>query len=323
VEGLSSIDLENLDALSLLDLVTKSKFHSAAFQVYLQSSSPSKKLTNMIISNINRLVQEKYGCHLLRRLAVTSDRLMLILCRMSLEHFFLWSTNEYSSRVMQTLAAVQPFFRNQYLDMICDNWSELYQQVPIYYLLEICLKNSNNSELAFQRVGKMLLESADSLKENKAYKKLLGLYLEHCSTEELTVFYTHLKFELELANRIEDKYYFCMLRTLFKRNFLPAISLISIARCLGSAPRDMPSSKALEQLDDVRFKFNAKNFRSRPQFDGLVHSTMSARHRAQKAIEKKLASVPQSINCCAAPPTLASLQPRLIRMNNLAKSPIA
>ena len=308
VDGLISTDLENLDASSLLSLVTQTKLHSAAFQVYLQNSRPSKKLTNMIISNIHLLVQEKYGCHLLRRLAVKSDRLMLVLCRKSLEQFVLWSTNEYSSRVMQTLASVQPFFRNQCMDVICDHWSELYQQVPIYYLLEICLKNSKNSDLAFKRVGNQLLKFANSLSENKALKKLLGLYLEYCDIEELTLFYHLLRFETELASRLDDKHYFFMLRTFFKRNFLPVKKLMKCIHHQGLLPHKRTYlAIILEDLNALQHKSATKQSRLLINHDDdHFHTTANGCSKAQQTLGTKQAPVFQLITTFTASSNPAS-----------------
>jgi hypothetical protein len=186
VESLDSTDLEEINPSLLLELVTRSKHHSAAFQIHFQRmSTVSKKLTNMIISIIPNLVQEKYGCQFLRRVVVQSDEAMQVLCKFCIKCFVQLSTNEYSSRVMQTLAVVQPLFRLKCLEAICHFWGILTCRAPVYFLLEVCLKSSHNTEEAFRRVGNRLLESVKRANENKPLRKISCLYLQYCDKDDL------------------------------------------------------------------------------------------------------------------------------------------
>jgi hypothetical protein len=194
VQSIDSTGLEGLDSSSLLELVTRSKHHSAALQIYFQRmSGVSKKLTNMIISIIPHLVQEKFGCQFLRRVVVQSDEAMQVLCRYCISSFVQLSTNEYSSRVMQTLAVVQPLFRSKCLEAICHFWGILSCRAPVYFLLEVCLKASVNTEEAFRRVGNKLLESAQRANENKPLRKISCLYLQHCHGDDLAKLSHHIR----------------------------------------------------------------------------------------------------------------------------------
>jgi hypothetical protein len=194
VQTLDSTDLEELDPSSLLGLVTQSKHHTAALQIYFQRiSSLSKKLTNMIISIIPNLVQEKFGCQFLRRVAVQSDGVMQVLCRYCIQSFVQLSTNEFSSRVMQTLATVQPVFRIKCFEAICEFWDILACRAPVYFLLEVCVKASSNRDEAFKRVGTRLLESAKRANENKPLRKISCLYLQHCDKDDLTKLGIHFR----------------------------------------------------------------------------------------------------------------------------------
>ena len=219
VEILDSTNLEELDSTSLLELVTRSKHHSAAFQIYFQRiTSVSKKLTNMIISIIPDLVQEKFGCQFLRRVAVQSDEVMQVLCKYCIQSFVQLSTNEYSSRVMQTLAVVQPVFRSKCLEAIYHFWGILTCRAPVYFLLEVCLKSSVNTEEQFRRVGTRLLEAAKRANDNKPLRKISCLYLQYCNKEDLIKMSYHFKIAFAAT---DDKLSRKMMEILQGRNGLP------------------------------------------------------------------------------------------------------
>jgi hypothetical protein len=223
LQKLAQTSLETLSASQLFRLMTDTKLSAAAFQMFFyQKFELSPVLTELVVTLVPQLLLDKLGCHVLRRVSLASDRLMRVICELTISLFRIYSINEHSSRVMQTLAAVQPNYAAACLSLICSSWKVLAEEVSIYYLLYTCLKHVDNHVEAFQRVGLHLYSQISDLFEYKHLKKIICIYLEFCKLSEVHRFYQDLDFESAFRRKHQDRHMANILRVLVQVRALPA-----------------------------------------------------------------------------------------------------
>ena len=223
LQKLNQTNLEIQTPNLLCKMMTESKVSAAAFQMlFYQRFELSQQLTALMVSLVPHLLLDKFGCHVLRRVCLASDQVMRSICDLTTSQFCTYSKNEHSSRVMQTLAAVQPLFASACLNLVCLHWKTSVEEVPIYYLLSICLKHVENHTDAFQNIGLQLYSHKSDLLEFKYLKKILCIYLEFCKHTEVGRFYKDLDFENEFKRRYQDKHMVNILRVLVQVRGFPA-----------------------------------------------------------------------------------------------------
>ena len=223
VQKLDQTPLEALAPGRLFKLMAETKLTAAAFQMlFYQTFELSPVLAERIVTLVPQLLQDKFGCHVLRRVSLASDRLMRVICDLTTSDFCAFGKNEHSSRVMQTLAASQPDFAAACLTNISTHWGLMSEEVPIYYLLSICLKHVDSRTEAFQRIGLRLYSHASDLFEFKHLKKILCVYLEYCEPSEISRFYHDLDFESAFKRRHQDKHMANLFKVLVQVRAFPA-----------------------------------------------------------------------------------------------------
>ncbi len=223
LQRIKKMSLEELTPNQLFKLMTETKLSAAAFQVlFCQRFELSRVLAELLTSVAPQLLVDKFGCHVLRRVCLASDRLMQAVCELTITQFCIHSKNEHSSRVMQTLAAVHPQYATACLRLISLHWRVLVEEVAVYYLICTCLKLVDSHADAFQRIGLHLRSQESKVYEFKHLKKILCVYLEFCRPSEVSRFYHGLDFESEFKRRRQDKLMANILRVLVQVRAFPA-----------------------------------------------------------------------------------------------------
>jgi hypothetical protein len=222
----NNLDWTKLKPEEFLSITIDSKTSAAAFQLFLIKSPLPQEVINLVELTAEVLLWDKFGCHILRRVVVISAKIRALLANLSLSQYVDMATNEFSSRVMQVLAAEDCEYSKRCISLFCENWKKVVVHASSNYLLSVCLKMISNSSKEFLSVGQALLDRCSTLIESKYDKRILLVYLEGCHEKEVEIFYNILKFRSQFKQRCEDKYMVYIFRTLLRRHHKPSVDIL-------------------------------------------------------------------------------------------------
>jgi Pumilio-family RNA binding repeat len=204
-------------------IVAQDKQQSTAFQIFMlnleQLPSDIAQLFSRLIPEI---IKDKIGCHALKRAITKSPSLMRAVRRRSFEDLFRLSCNQYASRVLQSLAALDSCFREEYIKLFNQRWKTLSNHISAIFLLSVCLKATPKDNVDLLRLGRSMQESFSIVNQVKNYKRLLVTVLEYCNEEDLQQFYHLSNLDSDFVKRMDDKYMVYIFSVFLAREYEPA-----------------------------------------------------------------------------------------------------
>jgi hypothetical protein len=211
------IDWEAVSDGQFLAWTTENLTNSTALQHYFVEHRAPAGLIGLLVKNARRLLVSKFGCHLIKTLLSKSDQLFDHLSLLVMSSFEAMCSDQFASKVVQSMAESSFSFRVLCIEKICECWDRIYTYISTTYLLTYCLKNTPADSAQFKHVGQCLLDRIDSISRNKYNKRFLVSYLEACPPNQLSTFFKALRFEQLFHRRCRDKYMLRVFAVLLRR----------------------------------------------------------------------------------------------------------
>ncbi len=223
IERFCQQDWKKVSLEQFFHIVAQDKHQSTAFQILMLSL---EQLPNDIVHLFDRLacelIKDKVGCHALKRAITKSPSLMRAVRQKSFEDLLRLSCNQYASRVLQSLAALDSCFREEYIKLFSQRWKTLSNHISAIFLLSVCLKATPKDNSDFLRLCRSMQESFSIVIQVKNYKRLLVTVLEYCCEEDLQHFYYLLNLDYDFVKRMDDKYMVYIFSVFLAREYEPA-----------------------------------------------------------------------------------------------------
>ena len=216
-KGIPHIDWGATTDNQFLAWTTECLVSSTALQFYYAETPAPASLINLLVKNARRLLVSKFGCHIIKALLSKSDQLFDRLSLLVLGSFEAMCSDQFASKVVQSMAERKSAFGELCIEKICECWDRIYTYISTNYLLSFCLQNTPVDSNQFKLVGQCLLERIDTLSRNKYNKRFLVSYLEACPHSQLNTFFKALRFEQLFHRRCRDKYMLRVFATLLRR----------------------------------------------------------------------------------------------------------
>ncbi len=211
------IDWEVVSDSQFLTWTSMNLTNSTALQIFYGENPVPASLIDLLIKNARRLLVSKFGCHIVKTLLSKSDQLFSRLSVLVMNSFEALCSDQFASKVVQSMAESNFAFRVLCIEKICECWDRIYNYISTTYLLTFCLKNTPADSAQFKLVGQCLIDRIDSITRNKYNKRFLVSYLETCPQNQLNTFFKALRFEQLFHRRCKDKYMLRVFAVLLRR----------------------------------------------------------------------------------------------------------
>lgn len=227
---LLNTDFSKLDSDQSLDLIIANKKLSLAFQQLVWTCWFGKfsHISNSILKGIKRLISHHLGNYILQKI-VEKDIIVReateVICR---DNFGELCTDQYASRVIQTLIETSESFRVFATGYFREHAWTLIESMPAVYLFVTVIKCSKaDSEIRFVR--DMIASNYSDVLEGKYMKRIAVSYLIKVKEESLPELFLlfKLKKKLSLVKLFNDKFLPYVLLTFICRGYSPAIGLLA------------------------------------------------------------------------------------------------
>ncbi len=179
----------------------------------------------LVLDHFESLVTHKFGHRILKPLVGVHVELSNRIANYIALKFEILVTNEFASRIMQNMVETSSAFRLFCLKRFSKNKSLWMYSIAGLFVLTSCMRNSNHHEYSF--VTSLLFKNYNSTIECKTMKRVLVSVIESCDIELLDYIYVFLDMDNNLGHYFEDKFMTYILIALMKREYLPAIRLLS------------------------------------------------------------------------------------------------
>ena len=197
---------EMVDNNEFLKKVKQSKKASIQIQGLIESGEASQKLMDLIKFNTPALIEDPFGCYIVRKASIDFKEIRKVATETVMKDVLRLAGNDHSSRVMQTLATYSKLLRTMCMKELSENWEFVLSRISTIFLLSVCLRYTENTNLEFLKIGITLRNHPSLLFECKNNKRVLVSYLEYCQEEEMEVFFKLLSFDKFFVKRMDDKY---------------------------------------------------------------------------------------------------------------------
>ncbi len=244
-----------------LSIAVGSSSRSAYLLNLIKRTRPiSPCLVDLVLSSMDLLTRHCFGWHYLKAVAAENSQALVRVQQHTLNNFVELSSDRHCSELMQVLSSLDPDYRERCLDLFLVNYRILVPHMPAVLLLAVCLAKTDPTSTPFVRIGRCLLQRASYLVEDRYDKRVLALYLDHCGSEELHVFFRILRFRLDFAARFDDKYMVYIFRLLLRREHkeseqllldnlkTASLRVLDRKKLFQEFLRDMTSQEAGQQL---------------------------------------------------------------------------
>ena len=215
--GIPHINWEAVSDAQFLSWTTENLMNSTALQLFYAENRAPASLIELLAKNARRLLVSKFGCHIIKTLLSKSDQLFDRLSLLVMSSFEAMCSDQFASKVVQSMAESSFAFRLLCIEKICESWDRIYTYISTTYLLTYCLKNTPADSVQFKLVGQCLIDRIDSISRNKYNKRFLVSYLEACPQNQLNIFFKALRFEHLFHKRCRDKYMLRVFAVLLRR----------------------------------------------------------------------------------------------------------
>ena len=206
ISNLRQRDWRSVSKLAFVSLATEQRLTSTALQLYLEQGDSSPGLMQLIEASKAELIKDKLGCHVLRRMVPKSRAFASSLVRFIESSIVDLACNEYSSRVLQALAAAEAPFACRFIRVFLDHWKLLAGHISAVFLFSVCLQLVPKLDAGVAEVGTHLLRISADPMNGRNNKRVLVSFLEYCDCRFVAEFYEILAFDTRFIERMDDKY---------------------------------------------------------------------------------------------------------------------
>lgn len=211
----------------ILVFCSKGKEHSIAVQDHLDLI-PEKDIAvlgELAQQKLWSLIYDRYANYTVQKIASLNHSFRHCLVAFCKRSFAKLAANEFSSRVMQSLAELSDDFRYYCHEYFRQKPKALQSHISTVFLAASAIRSSKSqSEFAFY--GKML-QKRPKLLNCKYFKRIIVSYIEKCEPDELERVYINLNIQGRVSKLLDDKYYAYIILMLVQRHSPSMIAELS------------------------------------------------------------------------------------------------
>lgn len=230
LDELTNTDFSKLDADQSIDLITKNKRISLAFQQFAWTCwlGQFPELSESIIKGIERLMLHPLGNYILQKILVRDTKIRRAAEELCKDKFNWLCTDQYASRVIQKLIELSPHFRIFATDFFRQNAWKFIDSMPAVYLLVSVIKCSeNDDEISF--IEDMIRHHLADIIACKYLKRIIVMYLSKVNKEKLPYLFALFKLrnKTNLFNLFNERFHSYVFLTFVCREYQSAIDLLA------------------------------------------------------------------------------------------------
>lgn len=223
----SDSDILSMSHEELLSVAISDKQSSLAVQVSIEflGTIAFGCLVGFAADNLHTLLFDPFGSYIVQRLVRHSAWFQQKVVSFASANILTASTDEYSSRVLELLATINKWFRSFCLLYFRDNLPALLTSFPTVFILSAAIANTEDEserDIVSQYLHK------EGLKKCKYFKRLLVMYLTHCSKANLHRLGLLLSFKTKTKFYLQDRYSIQILVASATRGCIVATDAISV-----------------------------------------------------------------------------------------------
>ena len=212
-----SLDWEKVDEKEFIWYCNGNKISSLGLQEFLIEFQPSRIVVDLAIKTLRTLIANKFGCYVVRRLIMLSPVYREYATTASLKYFIEFSSNEYSSRVMQLIAENDVHYCESCIKAFCARWRPCIVNSSAIYLMAACFRNGDSSSDGFRIIRDILQSRCSRIDEYKYDKRLLLSFVEFCSDNDADLIFKQIKYDDLFSQKCQDKYMVYTFKAFLKR----------------------------------------------------------------------------------------------------------
>lgn len=222
-----NMNWEDITLEEFVRISTSKESISSEFLIYLdQCDQIPPGLEQIAFQSLEYTIYNRNGCQILKRILPRSDWLLKSIVQYSKKRLIDLCTLEYSSRVLQTLTAMDEDFRDAVLRKFNTKLSLLTRNLSAIFLLTACFKQASNQHPLVKSIGVQLLQCVIQGKLPRYTKRVIVSYIECCCEEDLELFIDALGFRINLKNLFDDKYMVYIFRFYLIRGHNESIKIL-------------------------------------------------------------------------------------------------
>lgn len=241
---------------TLIQYCQGTKDLNVAFQKFIMNLSQDQigLIRSMAIREFGVLIFNKHGNYLIQRI-LQRDRLYSdFVTKTCVEKFKVFASNEYSSRVMQTLIRERSDFRTFVHQYFAKDVGYGVSKITVTFLLLIAMRYAEDSE-EYVYVHNELVKDC-TLYEYKLFKRILISYFQFAKSSMISETWRLIMETQTFESFFDKKFSSLILLMVVRRNFEPAILDIAwhISKKLGSLIRRKYFKVVIEKLLQPKYK---------------------------------------------------------------------
>ena len=216
-----SISIEKMTADTFLNLCNAEKHASRSIQYFIEASQPEKiqHVFNLINLIIPELITNPLGNYVLQVAAQRSSLVALKLEQYCKENINRLCSDEYASRVMQTLVEIRLSFRKCVLQWASENLKILLEALPSVFLLTAALiATQQPSELICVR-EKILSSCSKQFFQSRYFKRILMSFIDKCHFSDISSVCEVYRINQDFYLYLNDKFGAFILIAVIRRGF--------------------------------------------------------------------------------------------------------
>lgn len=231
LDQLSNTDFAQLDVDQSIDLITKDKKVSLAFQQFAWTCwlGQFPELSESIIKGIERLILHPLGNYILQKILIRDLKIRRAAEELCKEKFANLCKDQFASRVIQKLIELSPEFREFATGFFRQFAWDFIDSMPAVYLLVSVIKCAeNDAEIGF--VEDLIRHHLSFYSSCKYLKRIVVVYLTKIQQDKLPNMFSLFKLrnKTNLFNLFNEKFYSYVFLTFLCREFQSAIDLLAL-----------------------------------------------------------------------------------------------
>lgn len=227
--GQFSRGLENLSDRALYDMCTKTKSISYEIQTFIQDCQEAwiPILARRMFNWIANLLVDPFGNYVVQKLLVRSEEIQQATIQICLQNLKGYAQNEFSSRVMQTLAESDAYFRKQIIACASRHFVEFSKSISATLLVCACVRATGGSPDLEQLTGVILHHFAQPIDPTGYLLRHVVALVRVSPLRALVKIFQVLKRQCHQDSVMRCKKRLMVLVALLNRNFEPAMEYLN------------------------------------------------------------------------------------------------
>lgn len=215
---ISEVLLQDNYKENLFTMATQTKESSLLLQRFLEKGNRKEALQigQALLPKFERLIPHRQGSYVLHVLVATDESFRQEIVRICTEHFMDYAQNEYSSRLLQSLAAASHEFLFFATAFFHSNFEAVVESKLGYHLVIACIGQTTRIE-DFGFIFENFLRNPEIARKKKNLKRIIASYLTKCPAEQIEPIADVLRSTQDFLTHLNTKTGALLLMVLIKR----------------------------------------------------------------------------------------------------------